>query len=488
LKINKEYLEDHQVKIIVEIDPEPLERAKHQAARSISRKTKIPGFRPGKAPYNVIERTVGESTILENALDILIEDIYPKVIEESGIVPYGPGTLENMPTLDPPTFEFIVPLDAEVKLGDYDQLRIPYELKGVTNKDIERVLDDLRSRQAILEPTDGPAKEGNQLFIRLEGKKLDGEEEQNEELIKERPMPVIIESKDSDTKNEWPFSGFSRELIGHLAGDNFSVTHTFPEDSEFESLRGIKAVFNVKIEDIKSRIIPNLDDEFAQSIGEYENLEALNNAIRESLEEQSKSEYDSDYHQQIINKIIEESSIKYPPQMLENEIKVYLDQLENRLKQQGLDLEIYLKSRQITADELEEEIRPQAEVRLKRSLILFEVSKLENIQVDEADIEAHTQTSLEELSLSLTPEQAKKTLSPDFIRGWVGNITADLIVQRTLDHLQNIAQGNLPSAKEKIDNSELELDSEQTDHQTFEENNKDIEDNTQAPENSEKNA
>jgi trigger factor len=231
-----------------------------------------------------------------------------------------------------------------------------------------------------------------------------------------------------------------------------------------------------------------LDDEFAQSIGEYENLEALNNAIRESLEEQSKSEYDSDYHQQIVNKIIEESSIKYPPQMLENEIKVYLDQLENRLKQQGLDLEIYLKSRQITADELEEEIRPQAEVRLKRSLILFEVSKLENIQVDEADIEAHTQTSLEELSLSLTPEQAKKTLSPDFIRGWVGNITADLIVQRTLDHLQNIAQGNLPSAKEKIDNSELELDSEQTDHQTFEENNKDIEDNTQAPENSEKNA
>jgi trigger factor len=125
LKINKEYLEDHQVKIIVELDPEPLERAKHQAARSISRKTKIPGFRPGKAPYHVIERTVGESTILENALDILIEDIYPKVIEESGIHPYGPGTLDNMPSLDPPIFEFIVPLDAEVKLGDYESNSYP---------------------------------------------------------------------------------------------------------------------------------------------------------------------------------------------------------------------------------------------------------------------------------------------------------------------------------------------------------------------------
>jgi trigger factor len=476
LKINKEYLEDHQVKLIVEIDPEPLERAKHRAARSLSHKTKIPGFRPGKAPYHVIERTVGESTILENALDILIEDIYPKVIEESGISPYGPGTLENMPSLDPPTFEFIVPLDADVKLGNYTELRIPYELVSITEHDVNNVLDDLRNRQAILEPKEGPAEEGNQVLIKLEGKKLNIEEGQDDELVKERPMPVIIESKDSDTSFEWPFSGFSRELIGHNIGDNFSLTYTFPEDSEFESLRGIEAEFTIKIEDIKSRTIPDLDDEFAQSIGEHENLEGLKEAIKESLASQSKSDYDSEYNQQIINKIIEESDIKYPPQMLENEIRIYLDQLENRLRQQGLDLDVYMKSRQITEDELKDEIRPQAEERLKRSLILFEISKAENIQVNEEDVEAQTQLSLEELSRSLTPEQAKKTITPDFLRGWIGNITADLIVQRTLEHLQNVAQGNIPEASEKSEGSEADLVSEQ-------ENNTGNEDNSTAQDN-----
>jgi trigger factor len=106
----------------------------------LSRKTKIPGFRPGKAPYNVVERTIGEGVILENALDILIEEIYPDVIKEAGINPYGPGALKNMPSLDPPTFEFVIPLDAEVQLGDYRQIRL-YELKVISDKDVEGVLN-----------------------------------------------------------------------------------------------------------------------------------------------------------------------------------------------------------------------------------------------------------------------------------------------------------------------------------------------------------
>jgi trigger factor len=382
-----------------------------------------------------------------------------------------------MPSLDPPTFEFVVPLDAEVKLGDYKQIHLPYELKEITDQDIENVLDDLRSRQAILEPSDKPAKEGDQVFIRLEGRKLDIPEGQNDELIKERPMPVVIESGDSNGSPEWPFPGFSRELIGRKSGDNFDLTHTYSEDSEFESLRGIKAEFKIKVEDIKSRIVPDLNDEFAQSVGEYENLDALTKAVRENLEEQSLSDYNSDYHQQIIEKIIADSSIKYPPQMLENEISTYIEQLENRLSQQGLDLEIYLKSRQITSDALKEEIRPQAEDRLKRSLVLFEVSREEDIQINEADVEAQTQVSLQELSRSLTPDQAKKTLTPDFMRGWIGNITADLIVQKTLERLRNIAQGKVVETKVKAEINEFDQKPEQTDEQPAKETDQPNEDN-----------
>jgi trigger factor len=226
----------------------------------LSRKTKILVFRPGKAPYNVVERTIGEGVILENALDILIEEIYPDVIKEAGINPYGPGALKNMPSLDPPTFEFVIPLDAEVQLGDYRQIRLPYELKVISDKDVEGVLNDLLNRQAVLEPSDQPAKEGDQVYIRIEGKKLDVEEGQNDELIKERPMPIIIELADKDTNSEWPFPGFSRELLGHNTGANFEITHTFSDESEFESLRGTRAKFIIKVEDIKSRIIPELDD------------------------------------------------------------------------------------------------------------------------------------------------------------------------------------------------------------------------------------
>lgn len=469
LKIEKEFLEDHQAKLIVELDPEPLEKAKRKAAKSLSRKVKIPGFRPGKAPYNVVERAVGEGAILENALDILVGDIYPKVIEESGISPYGPGTLENMPTLDPPTFEFIVPLDAEVELGDYKIIRVPYMLPETSDKDVDRVFDDLRNRQAILEPVERPAEEGDQIFIRIEGKKLDVAEDESEDLIKERPLPIVIEPADLENKDEWPFPGFSRNLIGHAAGDKFSITHTFTDDSEFETLRGTKVEFSISIEDIKSRQIPELDDEFAQSLGDYEDIEELQETIRRDLEQQTKSEYDSGYNQEIIEKIIESSSIKYPPQMLEDEIEVYIDQLKNRLTQQGLDLDIYLKSRQMDIEELKEEILPQAENRLKRSLILFEVSRAEDIQIDEAEVQAQTQETLDELNRSLTPEQARKTLTQDFMRSWVGNITADMIIQKTVDHLRDIAQDKIVDVSDDSGSIDAEADTGETEQQMEEE-------------------
>ena len=172
MNIEQQTLENHQVKLTVQIEPSKLEEAKHRAARQISQHKKIPGFRPGKAPYPIVLRTLGEEAILEEALDILVKEIYPKVIEESKIKPYGPGSLENMPKLDPPTFEFIVPLEPEVTLGDYKKIRIPYKLKAITKKDINKVLDDLRERQVILEPSDQPAKEGDQVYIKLSIKRL----------------------------------------------------------------------------------------------------------------------------------------------------------------------------------------------------------------------------------------------------------------------------------------------------------------------------
>jgi trigger factor len=459
LKIEQQYLDNHQVKLIVEIEPAPLEEAKQRAARKLSQRTKIPGFRPGKAPYPIVLRTIGEETILEEALDLLVKEIYPKVIEEAKIKPYGPGSLENMPKLDPPTFEFIVPLEAEVTLGDYIKVRFPYKLKSITKKDINRVLDDLRDRQVILEPVDRPAQPGDQVFIILNVRRTQPSDGETANLVNDRRMPVVIAPPKTGNKDEWPFPGFSHRLNGYSKGDEKTFTYTYPEDADFETLRGKEAEFQVKVEEVKSRTLPELTDEFAQSVGEqFDSLATLTEDIRKTLERQSKEEYDSTYNDKIMDELLKDATIKYPPQMLDHETDLFIDQLENRLAQQNLDMETYLKMRKIDADSLRVETKPLAEQRLKRTLVLLEIAKAQDIHVEDSELEAETMRTLDELSHIMTPEKARKTLTNEFVRGMIGNIGADLLIKHTWDYLQSIARGE--SDEEKIEKKQNELKNE----------------------------
>jgi trigger factor len=442
LKIEQQPIENHQVKLTVEVEQTKLEEAKHRAARHISQHKKIPGFRPGKAPYPIIVRTIGEEAILEEALDILVKDIYPKVIEEAKINPYGPGSLENMPKLDPLTFEFIVPLEPEVTLGDYKKIRIAYKLKSITKKDINKVLDDLRERQVVLEPSDQPAKEGDQVYIRLDITRKNPAEGELPALVTDRRMPVVIQASKTEDKNEWPFTGFSLKLAGIASGEEKRFDYTYPEDSEFKDLRGKEVEVHLAVEEIKKRHLPELTDEFAQSVGEqYETMDALVADIRKSLENQAKEEYDNGYNDKIMKEILKDAVIKYPPQMLEREIDMYIHQLEDRLAQQKLDMEAYLKVRKMDAAALRAETKPLAEERLKRTLVLLEISKQENIKVENSELESESMRTLDELGRMMPPDKAKKTLTNEFVRGMIGNIGADLLVQHTWSYLQSVARG-----------------------------------------------
>jgi trigger factor len=441
LNIEQQPLENHQIKITVQLEPARLEEAKHRAARHISEHKKIPGFRPGRAPYPIVLRTIGEEAILEEALDMLVKDIYPKVIEEAQVKPYGPGSLENMPKLDPPTFEFIVPLEPEVILGDYKKIRIPYKLKNVTKRDINKVLDDLRERQVVLEPSNEPAKEGDQVYIKLSIKRTHPAEGELSSLVTDRRMPVVIASEKDDDKKEWPFAGFSRMLLGLSKGEDKVFPYTYTEDSDFKELRGKETEVSVNVEEIKKRILPELTDEFAQAVGDqYENLDALNSDIRKTLEKQFKEDYNSKYNDKIMQEMLKDAVVKYPPQMLEREIDLYLQQMENRLGQQKLDIDTYLKMRKMDMAALRAETKPLAEERLKRTLILLEVSKAENIHVENSELEAESMRTLDELGRMMRPDKAKKTLTNEFVRGMMSNIGADLLVQHTWEYLQSVAR------------------------------------------------
>lgn len=452
MKIEQQPLENQQVKLIVEVEPEQLDAAKHKAARAIARKAKIPGFRPGKAPYAIVERFAGEAAVLEDAIDLLIQDIYPKIIDEAGIKPYGPGKLEKIVSTDPPTFEFIVPLDAEVELPDYRALRQPYELAPVEEKEVEKVIENMRQQQAVIEPVERPAQEGDEVTVKLIGKRRKVDEGSSDVLVRERSVPVVIlpenPEKNENTGEEWPFPGFSRNLLGLSVGDEKTIEYTFPDDSNFEQLRGQAAVFQVKVEAVKSRTIPELTDELAQTLGEYENLEELRKDVRSRLEDRALHEYNDEYDEKLMDELLKDVKVKYPPQMLENELESTIHQLENRLASQKIDMSTYLKSRNMDMEALKKELTPVAETRLKKMLVVFELAQKEKIQVSNEAVQKETLDTLNMYYNSLDPKQSKKGASQELVSSLMSNITADLLVKNTTGRLRSIAKGENPAIEE----------------------------------------
>lgn len=442
-------LEDHQVKLTVEIEDDSLEQAKRRAARRIAKHTKIPGFRPGKAPYNIILRHVGEEAVLEEGLELLVKDLYPKIIEQADIQPQGPGKFENIASMDPLKLEFIVPLAAEVELGDYRSIRFPYELKPVSDEEVARLLENLRDRQAIEEPVERPAQEGDHVYLKVSAERSTVKEGEKSTLINQQSYSVIIPPAEKEADGEWPFPGFSRELLGLSNGDQKTLQYTFPEDSDFESLRGVSADFPVLVEDVKSRTLPELNDEFAQSIGEYDTLEDLRKDARQNLEKQASDAYNEEYNEKIITAVLDGAAVKYPPQMLEEEMDEVIHQLEHRLEDQNMDLETYMKTQNLDEEGLREDIKPVAETRLRRSLTLLEVAKAEDIQVEKDDLQAETERTLGAMASYMKESDFKKLSTKGLIPNLVGNIMAEMRIEGTLERLRAIAKGEFESAEEE---------------------------------------
>jgi trigger factor len=454
LKLTTQPLEDHQVKLTVEVESSQFEDAKQRAARKLARQIKIPGFRPGKAPYPVILRHLGEAAIAEEAIEILVDEIYPQAIKEAEINPYGPGSLEGIPQLDPPVFEFSVPLKASVELGDYHSIRLPYEKPEISEERIDEVVASLQDRQAIIEPVERPAQEGDLVRLELEGMRRSPVEGEDATLIAKRSRSVLIEPPKPSAPSEWPFPGFARQLIGRSAGEQITLEHTFSDDAEYESLRGADAEFHVSIEQVNARELPALDDEFAKSAGEFETLDAMRLAIREDLVAGETNEYNEDYDDKVLEEIVKISTIKFPPQMLDREIENVIERLESNLAQQKLYLDLYLKARQMDMDGLKEEARPVAEARLKKTLVLLEVADQEKITINPDDLQSETTRALNELAYMMEEKEFNKLVRTEANRtNLVGNVMMDMMMTRTYERLRLIATGQEPAADAAGDES-----------------------------------
>ncbi len=410
MKTTKEYTDDHQVKITAEFEQDLLEQYKRRAARKIAKNTRIPGFRPGKAPYNMVLNHVGEASVIQEAIDLLLEEEYPKVLDQEGIKPWGPGNLENISSYEPPIFEFVIPLEAEVALIGDDKLNKEYAPEAVTDEEIEQELERIKRNFADVVPVERAAKEGDVVYFTLEATDINAEGE-DAVIIKETPQQVLIEAEDVNRPSEWPFEGFNRKFIGKKAGKSLEFEHSFPEDARDESLAGKTVKFVANLQEVKELQSPELNEEILQQIGGYETEEALREDIKKAIENRKNTEYDDQYFTELVDELRENSTIKYCPQQLEDAEEDMLHQVEHHLSHQGMDLELLLKLRKQDKETyIEEEIKPHAKNRLERSLIMNELTRKHELKIDEKVLEAEIQKIIGQMIQSGELERAQKDL------------------------------------------------------------------------------
>lgn len=445
MKIETEALDNQQTKLIAELDAETLDKYKHQAARKISRSQKIPGFRPGKAPYDLIRRMVGDEALQQEAIELMLDEVYPQVLKEANLNPSGPGKLEEIVSMDPPKFAFVIPMPPEVTLGEYKELRREYNPEPVTEDKVEATLRRLTRSYATAEPVERPAQKGDMVSFSLSGKRLNPAEGENETLVEETPYQMIAGENEEEEEAAWPYEGFSDELMGLSANDTKTVTHTFSEESPYPDLSGKEAEFTIKVDGVKEMHLPELNDEFAQTLGEFENLDALRNAIRTQLEQNSSQQYDQNYFDALINELVEQSIIKYPPHLLEDEINDFIGGLQRNLERDHMDLETYLKMRQMDRETfIEQEVKPAATRRLERSLVLEEFAHREDVELKRDEIQSIYLSAMQQMQQSEQFGKGKgknRANQQELANSVAINTVNSIFNQRLMSRLKAIATG-----------------------------------------------
>jgi len=370
------------MQLTVEVEAELMEASKRRAARQLAQRGKIPGFRPGKAPYDVIVRYYGEGAIIEQAMDLLIDEIYPKALEQAEIKPAAPGSLEKIEGMDPPKLIFKVPLAPEVDLGNYRALRVPYQWSAPGEKELNAALDDLRERYSVTETVERPIQVGDLVLADVKGALVEAKNDDDFSARLSRTGLALVIRQDK-AEDEWPFRGFSKELVGLKSGESKTIQHKFSKQAEDEALRGQTAQFEVTVKAVRGMTLPELDDDLAKMTGQFDTLEELKAGLMAGLMLRSQEDYDNQYYNDLINKIREGATVKYPPQLVEEEIQNLVDDLRAHMEEQGIDLEAYLKMQNTDLPTFtEKEVKPIAMRRLERTLILEKLAEVEDIQLD----------------------------------------------------------------------------------------------------------
>jgi trigger factor len=363
----------------VELPPERLDRAMDEAVRHLSRRTRVAGFRPGKAPRAVIERIVGAEAIMEEAVDHLVSDAYREAVVERAIVPLTNPDVEVVQAVPgkPVIFKATVQVRPEVLLGDYRNFNFRPDIDTIDDAKVEGVIAELCDQNATLTPAERPAVKGDYAVIAYRGTK-DGAP--FEGGTTER-MPLII-------GDDRLIPGFEDHIIGMSVDETTAFDITFPTDYADEGLAGQPAHFEVDLRELRAKILPDADDEFARSMGDYPTLDALRAEVRERLGRNALDKARHEFSDKIIDYAVANTTLELPDILIDQEVEVMHDEFRGTLARQGIAEDAYLKVMKKTEADLHADFRPRAENRVKVLLVLSRIAEAEGVAVVEADVEA----------------------------------------------------------------------------------------------------
>lgn len=426
MSVQVEKLEKNMAKLTIEVSAAEFEKALEDAFLKNKNKISVPGFRKGKVPRQMVEKMYGPEIFYEDAANALIPDAYSKALDECE------EDIVSSPEIDVTQIEkgksFIftatVALKPEVKLGKYKGVKVEAAEVTVTDEEVNAKIEKERENNArTIEVTDRPVKDGDMTILDFEGfvdgVAFDGGKGEN--------YPLTIGSGAF-------IPGFEEQLVGAEIGKEVEVNVTFPEDYQAEELKGKAAVFKCTIKEIKEKELPALDDEFASEVSEFDTLEEYKKDVKETLTIEKEKAAREAKEAAVIDAIIADSDMDIPEAMVTTQQKQMIDEFAQRMQMQGLSMEQYFQFTGATLDKMMEQVKPQAETRIKSRLVLEAVAAKEGIEATEEDYEEEIKTMAEVYQME--PDKIKEMLPEKSVKG----IKEDIAVKKAAEFVVNNAK------------------------------------------------
>jgi len=436
VKITQEEEVDRQTVLNIELEDSDLDPYLEMGYRKVAPRLRLPGFRPGKAPRGIVQQYLGKEALLNEVLDTMLPECTDKAIQENNIDAASTPNIE-LEELDPITFKATIPLRPEITLGTYLDIRLEREDPTVGEEDVQERLDQIRQGMALWEPVDRDVELGDLVTMTAKGTV------EEEDIINEENVDYFL---DKESVN--PFPGFAEHLVGMASGTESEFGIEIPQDFSDTNLAGKTVDFSVTISEIKKQTLPELNDEFAKGVGDgYESLESLTAEIKKDAQEAAATSAKQEYTDSVLNTFLEGVTIAVAPVMINHEVDHMLGERSRVLAQMNIRVDDYLRSIGQTEDAMREEMREEAESRIKRTFALTNLAEEEGLEISDEEID----TRIESIQESNSGNPENLPIQPEFTEEMRETVRRMLLSEKTIDRLLAIAGGEGTASLQQSD-------------------------------------